>query len=156
MTKSNLGKEVRVYFILPFQVTESLREVRARTQSRNLEARTEADTMEERCSLACSPCLAQFALLLSSGPLAQGQHSHSELGPPTKCTELCPPANQARAFSQFRFLSQNDSSLDPVGIKQDSRGIFSEIAPESHHSISYLIGMHISAWGVPCRYHCRQ
>ncbi|XP_029336543.1 28S ribosomal protein S31, mitochondrial-like, partial [Mus caroli] len=34
----------------------------------------------------------------NSGPLAQGQHSHSELGPPTKCTELCPLANQLQVL----------------------------------------------------------
>lgn len=50
--------------------TPSLREGKARTQSRKLEASTEAESMEEHCLLACFPSLAQLALLYGSGPPA--------------------------------------------------------------------------------------
>ena len=45
--------------------TLSLTEVRAGTQTRNLEeAGAEAETTEKLCLLACSPWLAQFALFV--------------------------------------------------------------------------------------------
>lgn len=57
MTKSYLGKEM-VYFSLQLVgPTPSLREVGARAQGRNPEARTEVKAMEEYCLLACSPDL---------------------------------------------------------------------------------------------------
>lgn len=51
--------------------TSSLREAKAGTQSRKLEARTEAESMEERCLLTgLLPGLVQLALLYGSGPPA--------------------------------------------------------------------------------------
>lgn len=46
MTKSNLGKKEFISFTCPHH-SPSLKEVRARVQSRNLEAEIEAETMEE-------------------------------------------------------------------------------------------------------------
>lgn len=50
----------------------SQREGGERTQVRNLETGTKADTVEGHFPLTCSSCLALFAFLHSSGAPAQG------------------------------------------------------------------------------------
>lgn len=51
------------------------------SQSRDLEAGTEAETMEEHYLLACFLSLAQPDFLCNSGPPAKGSPVHSGLGP---------------------------------------------------------------------------
>jgi hypothetical protein len=53
--EQKLLREEKVYFALYLSAhSPSLTEVRAGTQHRNIEAGTEAETMEERCLLVCS------------------------------------------------------------------------------------------------------
>lgn len=60
MSKSNLGEK-------GFLSDYSLRSFVKGSQGRNLEARTEAETIEENCLLVCSAQLARFALLYNPG-----------------------------------------------------------------------------------------
>lgn len=55
-----------------------LREVRAGIQGRNLEARTEAETMKALSLLACSSWIAQSTFLDHLGPPAKGSTTHSQ------------------------------------------------------------------------------
>ena len=64
MTYSSMRKEGCVWFILPCH-SPSLREIRAGTQGRNLEARTEAETMGEYMAL--------YGLLILLSDTAQDQ-----------------------------------------------------------------------------------
>ena len=61
-----------------------LKEVGAGTQSRNLEAETEAEVMEERCLLACSSWLCSTCFPIS--PCLGGATAHSGQGPLTSIT----------------------------------------------------------------------
>lgn len=70
MIKNNDQKqhEKKVYFGYYSQVTLlSLREIKARTLGKNLEARTKAETMATHCLLTCLPGLAQSAILYNPG-----------------------------------------------------------------------------------------
>jgi hypothetical protein len=62
VSKSNLGRKGFIWFI---DHSEPLRKFKAGTQSKNLEAGTEAETMEKCCLwVACpTPPLTQFAFL---------------------------------------------------------------------------------------------
>lgn len=80
MTMSNLEREG---FILLMLLHHSLspREVKTRTQERNLEAGT---VREERCLMACSCDLLSLLLLyFRTMCLARGSIDHHGLGPPT-------------------------------------------------------------------------
>ena len=76
--EQKLCGEKRIYFILDFQEPLSLKEVRAGTQDRSLEAGTETEPVEEYLLLACSyglPSLLSYT--------TQNYHSHSGLRPST-------------------------------------------------------------------------
>ena len=76
--EQKLCGEKRVYFILDFQETLSLREVGVGTQDKSLEAGTETELVEECLLLSCSY---GFPSLLSY--TTQNYHSHSGLRPST-------------------------------------------------------------------------
>lgn len=63
VTKSILGGEKGLFYLTFSDNRSSLQEVGAGAQGRNLGAGTEAETMEEHWLLACSPWLAQCALM---------------------------------------------------------------------------------------------
>lgn len=77
MTKRNFGQEgVTTY-------SPSSREFRARTQDRNLEARTDTEAMEE-CSLPiCSPWSVHLSVLKHIEPQARDGITQSDFGLPT-------------------------------------------------------------------------
>lgn len=60
-----------------------MREVRAGTQGRDLEAGTEVEAIEDHCLMACSSSPAQPAFLYSLRPPAQGDAAHNGLSLPT-------------------------------------------------------------------------
>lgn len=78
MTKSNLGKKEFLSFTRPHH-SPPVKEVRARIQSRNLEAETEAETMEEHYLLACLRLL----LYTTQDHLSRGGTAHNKMSPPT-------------------------------------------------------------------------
>ena len=88
-----------------------LREAYAGTQRKNLEARTEAETMKECCVLTCSQWFMQPTLLYNQGYLPMGVTAHSELCPAILPTSIINQENAYRvaylqsdgAFSQLKF-----------------------------------------------------
>lgn len=68
MSTDSYSEEESIYFILQLS-GQSLREVRAVTQNRNVEAGTDAETTKEPCAAAY--WVAQLAFLSNSGPPAQ-------------------------------------------------------------------------------------
>ena len=83
MTKSNLGKKEFISFTCPHH-SPSLKEVRARVQSRNLEAEIEAETMEEYYFTGLLPMA--YSKLLSyttQDHLSRGGTAHNKMSPPT-------------------------------------------------------------------------
>lgn len=64
----------------------SLREARAGTQGRNVEAGTEADTTKEHRLLAHSSWLSLLLVYITEDHLPRRGIAHSELGPPTSVT----------------------------------------------------------------------
>jgi hypothetical protein len=69
--QKQLGEE-QVYFAHSSVTSYITEKIRAGTQGRNLEARSEAEAMMECCLLACFPWLLQSAFLYNLGPWAQG------------------------------------------------------------------------------------
>lgn len=67
MSTDSYSEEENVYFILQLS-GQSLREVKAVTQNRNMEAGTAAETTEEHCA---AYWVAQLVFLYNSGPPAQ-------------------------------------------------------------------------------------
>lgn len=55
-----------------------MEEARVGTQGRNLEAGTEAATVEEHCLLACFLLYNQFAFIYTSRPPAQAPITHKD------------------------------------------------------------------------------
>ena len=79
--KSKLGRKGFILLTLPHW-SSLLKEVRAGTQSRNLEAEASTEAMEECNLLACSSWLAQPALLYNPRTPAQVDNTHHGQGPP--------------------------------------------------------------------------
>lgn len=67
-------EETACFYLQPSGHTLPLKEVRARTQDRNLKAGIETEATEKNCLLTCPWQLAQTTFLYNSGPCAQGWH----------------------------------------------------------------------------------
>jgi hypothetical protein len=87
---------------------------------RGLRAGTEAEAVEERCFLACSPWLLSLLFYAIQNHLPRSDTAHCGLGPPTSITNLendprvCPEASLVGAFYQLSFTLPNDSNLCQV------------------------------------------
>lgn len=77
MTKSNLERKEKAYYILQLIVHYPGK------LGRSLEAGAHIEAMDEWLLLTCSSRLAYPASLQYSGPPAEGWHHHKGLGPPT-------------------------------------------------------------------------
>jgi hypothetical protein len=91
MTKRNLGRQGKPYFIL--QDSPSSEETKAKTQGRNLEARSAAEAMEKWCLLACSHGFLSLPSYTTPPPKNKNKNktkqprygtTHSELDPSRK------------------------------------------------------------------------
>lgn len=97
-----------------------------RNSSRNLEAGTEAQDVEEGCPLACSPWSAQLDLCITQDHLPKGGTSPIRLGLSLvilikRVPTHLPEGNLMEVFDQLRLLLLCNSSLCPVG-KQNQVG----------------------------------
>jgi hypothetical protein len=113
MTQSNLGR--KGLFGLHIPACSLLREAKIRTQSRKLEAGTEAAVIEEYCILACSSWLVQLVSYTTQDHLLRGSTTYRGLGPPGSRNNqenvLDLPIHNLIAFSQLRFCFSFDPSL---------------------------------------------
>jgi hypothetical protein len=80
MTKSNLGRQKFIWLTLVGH-SPSFREIKAGTEGMNLEAGTEAETIEEHCLLACYLLVCSTCILIQLRLLARGTF-HIEISLP--------------------------------------------------------------------------
>lgn len=99
-------EEKNVYFDLHL-VVHHLRGVRAGTQGRTRKVGTEAEAVEESCSLYCSTGRVQPVFLCTPGLPSQRSTIRNELVPPTltanyrNVSQACPQTNLVKAFYQL-------------------------------------------------------
>jgi hypothetical protein len=103
--------EEKVY--LAYTFLSSLQVSHNRTQDRNLEAGTEAETMEECLLLTCFPCLAQSAFLYNPGASAQSGSIYSDLGTHTSILKKMPHGDGEMA-QQLRALTALPGVLSSI------------------------------------------
>ena len=97
------------------------RKIKVESQGRNLEAGTEAESVEECCSLDCSPWLAQPAFIYNPGPSAQGWHYPQWDGSFYTNQENVPTGNIMEILSQPKLLFPDGYSLCQTGHKQSKQ-----------------------------------
>lgn len=111
MIINNLRKKGFLFSLQLSGHTPSPREVKTGTQGRNLEAGSDAESMEECCPLDCSPWLTQPASYTIQDHLSKGGTTHNMLGPPTVLLILKMPYRLAYKPTPWKHFLYQDSFL---------------------------------------------
>lgn len=111
------------------------------THGRNLEAGTEAESIRERCLLACSPWPARLPSLYNSGPLHRSGTTHGRLAFPRQSLIQKRPHRPVwwKQFLNWDFFFPNNSGFCQIHPKR-----------KTSPSHSYFLYVCRCVWGVLC------